>query len=84
MNDQPRRAPPDTPAELSAAQTDALRVLLESELRAALGAAREGGLSRAAVDATIADRSRLLDESVHDRQNPLDQGGDGGAVAEQG
>ncbi|MEV6841877.1 hypothetical protein [Actinoplanes sp. NPDC051411] len=81
MNDQTRRAPP---GELTGGQVDALRALLESELRSALGAARERGHARAAIDATIADRGRLLGESVHDRQDRLDQGGKGGAVVEQG
>jgi hypothetical protein len=81
MNDQSRRAPP---VELSAGQADALRFLLESELRMALGAAREAGASRAAIDATIAESSRLLGGSADDRQNLFDQGGDGDPVPEQG
>jgi hypothetical protein len=78
MNDQTRRA---APGELTSGQVHALRALLESELRSALGAAREGGLARAAIDATIADRGRRLGGSVHDCQDPLDEGG---TVAEQG
>jgi hypothetical protein len=67
MNGQSRRAPP---AELSAAQAEALRILLESELRAAVGAARESGRSRAAVDAAIEERGRRLSESVRDPSDP--------------
>jgi hypothetical protein len=81
MNDQSRRAPP---VELSAGQADALRFLLESELRTALGAAREAGASRAAIDATIAESSRLLGGSADNRQDLFDQGGDGEPVPEQG
>ncbi|HEY0535827.1 MAG TPA: hypothetical protein VGD29_29935 [Actinoplanes sp.] len=81
VDDQPGRAPPD---DLTAGQVAALQALLESELLAALGAARERGLCRSAIDATIADRGRLVDESAHDRQDPLDQDRECDAVAEQG
>jgi hypothetical protein len=81
MNDQSRRAPP---VELGAGQAAALRFLLESALRAALGAAREAGASRAAIDATIAERGRLLGGSADDRQDLFDQCGEGGPVPEPG
>jgi hypothetical protein len=81
MNDQSRRAPP---VELSAGQADALRFLWAWVLVRARAAAREAGASRAAIDATIAESSRLLGGSADNRQDLFDQGGDGDPVPEQG
>ncbi|MBU2670315.1 hypothetical protein KOI35_43115 [Actinoplanes bogorensis] len=72
--------------ELTPGQQDQLQRLLEDELRQALRDALER-TDAAAVGDLVADRRRALEAlaggPVHDRQDPLDQGGEGDAVTEQ-
>ena len=73
--------------ELTPDQRDRIQRLLEEELRAAYRSALDRGDAPAAVDALIADRRRALEELAgglpHDRQDPLDQAGEDGGIAEQ-
>ena len=73
--------------ELTPRQRAGLQRLLEQELRAALTTARDGGASGATIDATIADRTRVLDELLRafsdDPQDPLHENGTGDGVGEQ-
>ena len=91
MRDQQRRALPSrrpgARMELTPDQQERIRRLLEEELRAAYRSAVDSGNAPAAVDALIADRRRALEKLAaglpDDRQDPLDDPGQGGGIADQ-
>jgi hypothetical protein len=72
--------------DLSPRQRARLQRLLEKELRAALGEARDQGVSPAAMDAALVDRARSLDELLpagEDRDDASGQDEDDNGTPEQ-
>jgi hypothetical protein len=74
--------------ELTPGQLEMILELLEEELRRARRDALDDGASPAAVDAAIADRSRILTALTRrfvadDPEDAVDDAGEGGGVGQQ-
>ena len=73
--------------ELTPAQRDRIRLLLEQELRDAYRSARGRGLRPNELADLVADRRRALEELAtgftDDPQHPVDDPGEGGGVGQQ-